>query len=68
MPDFLLAPEVAIYIALGVALTVWLGLFTFLWRIDQRIRELCRQVDQMPPEATPVPRATLETRRVQEET
>lgn len=60
--DFLLEPGLAIYLALAVALVVWIGIFTFLWRIDRRTRELQRRLDQAPPVERPAPRATLEAR------
>ncbi|HRC76823.1 MAG TPA: CcmD family protein, partial [Kouleothrix sp.] len=44
MPNFLLDPGVAIYAALAVALVVWLGIFAFLWRLDQQARELRRRL------------------------
>jgi CcmD family protein len=63
--NFLLDPAVAIYVAAAVALVVWLGVFVFLWRIDQATRELRRKLDEDTPAAAPAPRATLETRRTQ---
>lgn len=63
--NFLLDPAVAIYMALAVALAVWIGIFVFLWRVDQATRELRRRLDQEAPQAAPEPRATLEARRPQ---
>lgn len=60
--NFLLEPGLAIYLALAVALVVWIGIFVFLWRLDRRTQELRRRLDQAPPAATPAPRATLEPR------
>lgn len=61
--NFLLEPAIAIYTALAVALTVWIGIFIFLWRIDSATRELRRRLDEEAPvEPTATPRATLETR------
>ncbi|MGQ9549856.1 MAG: hypothetical protein ACUVSY_09380 [Roseiflexus sp.] len=61
--DFLFEPAVAIYTALAVALTVWLGIFIFLWRIDSATRELRRRLDEeAPPEPPATPGATLEAR------
>lgn len=37
---------VAIYVAMAVALSVWLGIFVYLWRIDSQARELRRQVER----------------------
>ena len=63
--NFLLDPSVAIYVAMAVALVVWLGVFAFLWRIDQATRDLQRRLDQKAPPEEAAPRATLETRRPQ---
>ncbi len=61
--NFLLEPAIAIYTALAVALTVWIGIFIFLWRIDSATRELRRRLDEEAPvEPAATPRATLETR------
>jgi len=62
MSNFLLDPGIAIYAALAVALVVWLGIFTFLWRLDRQARELRRKLDQRPRAEVPAPRATLEAR------
>lgn len=59
----LFEPAVAIYTALAVALAVWIGIFVFLWRVDQATRELRRRLDDETPASTPVaPRATIEVR------
>lgn len=63
--NFLLDPAVAIYMALAVALAVWIGIFVFLWRVDQATRELRRMLDEQAPPEAAAPRATLETRRPQ---
>jgi hypothetical protein len=56
-------PAIALYTALAVALTVWIGIFIFLWRIDNATRELRRRLDEDTPVEPPAaPRATLETR------
>jgi CcmD family protein len=61
--NFLLEPGIAIYVALAVALVVWLGIFAFLWRLDGSVRELRRRLDSAPPvEQSSAPRATLEKR------
>lgn len=65
--NFLLEPGVAIYMALAVALTVWIGLFTFLWRLDAQIRELRRKLDGTPQTRHAAPRATLEHRTTEPE-
>lgn len=31
------------YIALGVTLAIWIGLFLFLYRLDKRVRQLERK-------------------------
>lgn len=61
--NFLLDPAVAIYMALAVALVVWVGIFAFLWRVDQATRELRRRLDEELAPDEPAPRATIETRR-----
>ena len=68
MPDFLQDPGVAIYLSLAVALTVWIGIFAFLWRLDQQARELRRRLDQAPRVEQPAPRATIESRKSHPET
>jgi CcmD family protein len=65
MSNFLLDPGIAIYAALSVALVVWLGIFSFLWRLDRQARELRRLLDQRPRAEAPAPRATLEARNGQ---
>lgn len=37
---------VAIYVAMAVALSVWLGIFAYLWRIDSQARQLKRQLER----------------------
>jgi CcmD family protein len=68
MPDFLQDSGLAIYVALAVALAVWLGIFAFLWRLDRQMRELRRKLDQAPRAEQPAPRATIETRKSHPET
>ncbi len=61
--NFLLDPGVAIYVALAVALVVWVGVFVFLWRVDQAARELRRRLDSpQGAERREAPQATLEPR------
>lgn len=56
----LLEAGTAIYVALAVALTVWIGLFIYLWRIDAQARELKRRLERdQQREVTPPPTATL---------
>jgi CcmD family protein len=58
--------ETAIYIAMAVALMVWLGLFAYLWRLDGQARDLRRRLEhherQSQHEPRPTPTATLERR------
>lgn len=60
--DFLLEPAVAIYMAMAVALVVWIAVFAFLWRLDAQARELRRRLDDAPAPERPAPRATVEAR------
>ena len=60
--DFLLEPGLAIYLALAVALVVWIGIFAFLWRLDRQTRALRERLDAEPRAEAPTPRATLEVR------
>lgn len=60
--NFLLEPGLAIYVALAVALVVWLGIFAFLWRLDRLTRALRQRLEEAPHAAQPAPRATLEPR------
>ena len=61
--NFLLEPGLAIYMALAVALVVWLGIFAFLWRLDRQTRAMRRRLDEQPRGETPAPRATIEARK-----
>lgn len=36
----------AIYVAMAVALAVWLGIFAYLWRIDAQARALKRELER----------------------
>ncbi|NJN67355.1 MAG: CcmD family protein [Chloroflexaceae bacterium] len=58
--------ETALYIAMAVALIVWLGLFVYLWRLDGQARDLRRRLEryehQPQHEPRPAPTATLERR------
>jgi hypothetical protein len=57
----LLDAGVAIYIAMAVALVVWLGVFWYLMRIDAEAKELKRLVLAMREHAQPpTPRVTIE--------
>lgn len=55
---------IAIYVAMAVALSVWIGIFVYLWRIDAQaraLREQLRREQERPAEAErpAVPRATV---------
>ena len=53
----------AIYLAMVVALVVWLGIFALLWRLDRQARELRRRLDEAPRSEQPAaPRVTVEAR------
>lgn len=55
---------VAIYVALAVALSVWAGIFFYLWRLDAQARELRRKLDSQPQrESAATPTATLRSQR-----
>ena len=60
--DLLLEPGLAIYLALAVALVVWIGIFAFLWRLDRQLRDLRQRLEEAPRAEQPAPRATLEPR------
>jgi CcmD family protein len=51
---------VAIYVAMAVTLSVWIGVFVYLWRIDSQARALKRELERDRERAIPAaPRATL---------
>lgn len=59
---------VAIYVALAVALSVWLGIFVYLWRLDAQARDLRRRLERQPErEAAHAPTATLRAQHVSDE-
>ncbi len=50
----------AVYVAFIVTLSVWIGIFVYLWRIDAQARELQRRLDRQPePQQRSTPSATL---------
>lgn len=50
----------AIYVAVVVTMSVWIGIFVYLWRIDAQARELQRRLDHQPePRQRSTPSATL---------
>jgi CcmD family protein len=62
--NVVLEAGIAIYVALAVALTVWIGIFIYLWRLDAQARDLRRKLDQMPERSTTAaPSATLRAQR-----
>ncbi len=61
--NFLLEPGFAIYMAMGVALVVWIAVFLYLLRLDRQAQELRRLLESSEPQTEqPAPRATLEAR------
>jgi len=55
---------IAIYVALAVALAVWLGIFAYLWRLDAQARELRRRLDSQSERVEqPAPTATLRAQK-----
>jgi CcmD family protein len=62
--SIVLEAGIAIYVALAVALSVWIGIFVYLWRLDAQARELRRRLDSQPAQkATAAPTATLRTQK-----
>lgn len=53
----------AIYVAMAVALSVWIGIFVYLWRIDAQARalkrELQREREQRPHSEGDAPRSSV---------
>jgi CcmD family protein len=63
MPDVFQNPSVAMYVALIVTLAVWITLFIYIWRLDQRTTEIRKKLSQQEPSnEKKAPRTTLETR------
>ncbi|NJN16085.1 MAG: CcmD family protein [Oscillochloris sp.] len=53
---------VAIYVAMAVTLSVWIGIFIYLWRIDAQARALKRSLEREHTEqalSSVAPKATL---------
>jgi CcmD family protein len=59
--NFLLEPGIAIYLAMAVALAVWIGIFVFLWRIDRQAREIRQRLDADPARGDTAPAAPTVT-------
>ncbi|NNJ09987.1 CcmD family protein [Chloroflexales bacterium ZM16-3] len=50
----------AVYVAMAVTLSVWIGIFAYLWRIDSQARALKRELEREERREQPVPpRATI---------
>lgn len=65
--NILLENAVAVYVAMAVALSVWIVIFIYLWRIDAHAKELRRQLDsQSRTIQNPVPTATLRAQKARE--
>jgi CcmD family protein len=55
---------IAIYVAMAVALSVWIGIFVYLWRLDAQARELRRRLDAAPERIEQAaPSATLRAQK-----
>jgi CcmD family protein len=53
---------VAIYVAMAVALSVWIGIFVYLWRIDAQARALRQELERerkLDAERPAAPQATV---------
>lgn len=54
---------IAIYVAMAVTLSVWIGIFIYLWRIDAQARALKKELERErqggAAERRPAPRATV---------
>ena len=59
----LLEAGVAIYVAMAVALSVWIGIFVYLWRIDAQAQALKHELEReravSQGERPAAPRATV---------
>lgn len=60
--NVLLDAGVAIYVAMATALIVWVGVFLFVWRIDQATKSLAQQIATRDDTTEP-PRARVETKK-----
>ncbi|MEI7769940.1 MAG: CcmD family protein [Chloroflexales bacterium] len=50
----------AVYVAMAVTLSVWIGIFAYLWRIDSQARALRREIEREERREQPAaPRATV---------
>jgi hypothetical protein len=65
--NIILEDAVAVYVAMAVALSVWIVIFIYLWRIDAHAKEMRRQLDSKSrTEQNPVPTATLRAQKARE--
>ncbi len=53
---------VAIYIAMAVALVVWVGIFVYLLRLDAHAKELSRLLAHVQTNGEQLPQASVEHR------
>lgn len=60
--NVLLDAGVAIYVAMATALIVWVGVFLFIWRIDQATKALVRHIDTRDDAVAP-PQARIEIKK-----
>lgn len=62
--NIVLEAGIAIYVALAVALSVWIGIFVYVWRLDAQARELRRKLESRTPgESASAPSATLRAQK-----
>jgi len=57
---------IAIYVAMAVALSVWIGVFVYLWRIDAQARALRKQLEREHREERPAAPPAVSLTRVRE--
>lgn len=59
----ILEAGVAIYVAMAVALSVWIGIFAYLWRIDSQAQALRKELERERTQARvaerPAPKSTV---------
>ncbi|NOK59742.1 MAG: hypothetical protein GFH27_549285n266 [Chloroflexi bacterium AL-W] len=63
--DWLFEANTSLYVALFVTLWLWIGLFSYLWRVDRRSQDIQRRIDSLPvvDQQVITPQATLELRK-----
>ncbi|MEI8306776.1 MAG: CcmD family protein [Chloroflexales bacterium] len=52
----------AVYVAMAVTLSVWIGIFVYLWRIDVQARALRRELEREDRREQPAPPRSTVTR------